>query len=386
MSASYLWRRVLFRTHWIAGLLAGLVLSAVGVTGAVLAFEDEILVALNPQLAIVPEGEPRSPDALIAAVRERHPDRGIAGFAWRGATRAADVRFDGGFDAGSVAIDPYRGTLLPAARGADAIHAIEQVHRNLAAGPVGKQLVGASTVVLVLLAITGIWLRWPKRWTSPRAWLALDWSLRGRAFLWHLHSVVATWVLPLYLVAALTGLFWSYESYRAALFALAGVEAPAGRGGPGGPRGPGAPPPPPAIPVSLDASWRTLRSAAPRLETAMVGFPRAADAPLEWRYVTGDAPHERASSTLRTTIDGAALADERYERLPAGRRAMAAIFPLHSGAIVGAPGRALMAIASLLMPLFFVTGVWLWLARRNADRRREVRRRWNALANENGSQ
>ena len=118
----------------------------------------------------------------------------------------------------------------------------------------------------------------------------------------------------------------------------------------------------------------------------MVGFPRAADAPLEWRYVTGDAPHERASSTLRTTIDGAALADERYERLPAGRRAMAAIFPLHSGAIVGAPGRALMAIASLLMPLFFVTGVWLWLARRNADRRREVRRRWNALANENGSQ
>ncbi len=208
MSASYLWRRVLFRTHWIAGLLAGLVLSAVGVTGAVLAFEDEILVALNPQLAIVPEGEPRSPDALIAAVRERHPDRGIAGFAWRGATRAADVRFDGGFDAGSVAIDPYRGTLLPAARGADAIHAIEQVHRNLAAGPVGKQLVGASTVVLVLLAITGIWLRWPKRWTSPRAWLALDWSLRGRAFLWHLHSVVATWVLPFYVVAGITELYF----------------------------------------------------------------------------------------------------------------------------------------------------------------------------------
>mgnify|MGYP000266975376 CR=1 FL=1 len=52
----------------------------------------------------------------------------------------------------------------------------------------------------------------------------------------------------------------------------------------------------------------------------------------------------------------------------------------------GWPLRALMAIASLLMPLFFVTGVWLWLARRNADRRREVRRRWNALANENGSQ
>lgn len=383
MSASYLWRRVLFRTHWLAGLLAGLVLSAVGATGAVLAFEDEILVALNPQLAIVPEGEPRSPDSLVAAVRERHPDRDIAGFAWRGPTRAAEVRFDGGFDAGSVAIDPYRGTLLPEARGADAIHAIEQVHRNLAAGPVGKQVVGASTVVLVLLALTGVWLRWPKRWTSPRAWLALDWSLRGRAFLWHLHSVVATWVLPLYLVAALTGLFWSYESYRSALFALAGVEAPTGRGGP---RGRGAAPPPPAIPVSLDASWRTLRDVAPELETAMVGFPRAAGAPLEWRYVASNAPHERASSTLRKTVAGAPLSDERYEGLPAGRRAMSAIFPLHSGAVAGWPGRALMALASLLMPLFFVTGAWLWLARRQADRKRVARRQWNALANENGSQ
>ena len=370
MKTSHIVRRVLFRTHWIAGLVAGLVLAAVGTTGALLSFEEEIVAALNPQLEVVPDGEPMTPDALVAAVRKRFPDRAVAGFAWRGPTRAAEVRFDGGPDAGSAVIDPYRGTVLPEARGAAALHAIEQVHRTLAAGPVGKQVVGASTVVLILLALTGVYLRWPRRWTSLRTWFLVDTRLRGRAFMWNLHAVVATWVLPLYLVAALTGLFWSYESYRAALFALAGVEAPAGRGGgPGGPRGPGAPPPPPAIPVSLDASWQVLRSNAAELNGAMVGFPRAPGAPLEWRYITSDSPHPRAMSTLRTSVEGNVIAHERYAALPSGRKAMSMIFPLHSGSIAGVPGRAVAAIAALLMPLFFVTGIWLWMLRRRAARR-----------------
>ncbi|HKY02136.1 MAG TPA: PepSY domain-containing protein, partial [Burkholderiales bacterium] len=41
---------VLFRTHWLLGLIAGFVLALVGVTGGLMSFEDELLEAFNPRV------------------------------------------------------------------------------------------------------------------------------------------------------------------------------------------------------------------------------------------------------------------------------------------------------------------------------------------------
>ena len=362
----YWLKRVLYRTHWILGLSAGLVLALVGATGAMLGFERDIVDALNPEYRVTVRGEPQSPDALIARVRERWPDRAIAGYTWNGPERVAEVRFDGR-EAGSAAIDPYDARILEVARGKAAFRSIEQLHRNLASGPVGKQIVGASTVALFVFAITGLILRWPRQWRSPRAWLLVDFRLRGRAFLWNLHAVTATWVLLFYLCAALTGLTWSYEAYRGALNKMAGVAAPQ-RAPTGGPGGRGEPQPPP-LAIALDPSWRALLAGSGSPARATINLPRKIEAPLEWRYLDADAPHERAYSLLRVDpADGHVLAREPFAQMPAGRRAIAAIFPLHAGSYFGTPGRIAMAIASALMPLFAVTGIWMWLKRRRESR------------------
>ena len=50
-------RNVLFQLHWLLGVSAGVVLALVGVTGAMLSFEDEALAALNPGIiTVVPRG------------------------------------------------------------------------------------------------------------------------------------------------------------------------------------------------------------------------------------------------------------------------------------------------------------------------------------------
>ena len=51
-------------------------------------------------------------------------------------------------------------------------------------------------------------------------------------------------------------------------------------------------------------------------------------------------------------------------------RALAALFPLHSGSLFGNPGRVLMMAASFSMPLFLVTGGLLFVGRRRAAKRR----------------
>ena len=67
-------RRVLFQMHWFLGITAGFVLALMGVTGAAMAFEDEIMAALSPgvvTLAPLPSGAGDaarlSPDALVRA-------------------------------------------------------------------------------------------------------------------------------------------------------------------------------------------------------------------------------------------------------------------------------------------------------------------------------
>ena len=358
-------KRVLFRLHWIAGITAGLVLAVVGATGGVIGFEEEILALANPQLRLAKDGRPAlPPDRWVAAARAAYPGHVVRSVAWEGDAEPVEVRVAQGKSRGdTIALDPRDGRVLGERRGAAFIAATEKLHRTLAAGPVGKQVVGASTALLILLTLSGIYLRWPRRASSPAAWLKLDFRLKGRGFLWHLHAVTGTWLLLFYLVAAFTGLWWSYGWYREGVNRLAGITTPLRR-----PQPPATPAD--AIPPSIDLAWAGFRAAAPDATRASFS-PGEPGKPVEIRYQTPSSPHERAWDTL--TLDrasGAVLEQEHHADQPAGRRFVQALFPLHAGSFFGTPGRVLMSLASLLLPLFAITGIWLWMLRRRMEARR----------------
>lgn len=60
---------------------------------------------------------------------------------------------------------------------------------------------------------------------------------------------------------------------------------------------------------------------------------------------------------------------DRHADKPGGARLMGSMFALHSGSFFGLSGKVLMMLASLLMPLFAVTGWLLYLDRRARKRR-----------------
>jgi len=89
------------------------------------------------------------------------------------------------------------------------------------------------------------------------------------------------------------------------------------------------------------------------------------------------SPHDRAWNSIKVDpADATIVARETYAELPRGRRFVASLFPLHSGSFWGTPGRLLMALSALLMPLFPLTGLWMWRLRR----RNEALRRQHAAA------
>jgi sulfite reductase (NADPH) flavoprotein alpha-component len=359
-------KRVLFRLHWLAGISAGLVLGAVGLTGGLLGLEQPVLAWLNPALHVDAAGRAlQTPDRWIEAARAAMPGYTVRSVSWEGPDHAVGVRLArAGARPTEVALDPYSGALLGAERGKAFFASAEQIHRNLAAGPVGKQIVGASTALMFVFIATGIYLRWPRRARSPSAWLRMNTAAKGRGFWWQLHAVVGTWLLVPYLLAAATGLWWSYDFYRNALNGLAGVPAPQRR----------APAGDAPVAASLDAAWAAFQREAPEATRANIATTTAADGALEIRYQTAASPHDRAWDSLKLDpADGSVRTREAYADQPRGRRFIASLFPLHSGSWFGVPGRIVAAGAALLMPLFALSGLWMWvLRRRNAALRRRA--------------
>ncbi|HEY9396889.1 MAG TPA: PepSY domain-containing protein, partial [Burkholderiales bacterium] len=199
-------KKIWFQTHWLLGISAGIVLAIVGVTGGMLSFEQQLLHAINPGVMSV---TPRStatltPAELLAHVHDAAPDKRVSviniaaepGEAVR-VTFASDAQSQGGKRARGETryVDPYTGALLGQPRGVEFFRTVRQIHRWLAADDIGKQVVGASTVALIVLALSGLYLRWPRRWSDVRAWFTFRFAHKGRSFLWGMHSVVGTWVL-----------------------------------------------------------------------------------------------------------------------------------------------------------------------------------------------
>jgi sulfite reductase (NADPH) flavoprotein alpha-component len=365
-------RKVLFQLHWIFGITVGIVLAIVGATGALLSFEQQIVALLaRDSRQIEANGRaPLAPAELLTRVAANEPEKRLTGLniahepseTVRVTFAPREQRY----------VDPYTGALLPAASGgADTFFRnLRQLHRWLMLGDlgdrdIGRQIVGASTLLLIFMALTGLYLRWPRGPAARRVktWLVPDFRLKGRALLWNLHSVIGTWVLPVYLVIALTGLQWSYEWYRDGLYSIAGVERPAGgEGGQREARGTAD------IPTFASA-WETFSREVPTFASVNINLAAGPNRPLEFRYLDAQPSHERAFNTLAVDKGGQVSKSERYRDKKLAAQLVSSIFPLHSGSYFGLVGVIVFLIASLAMPLFAVTG-WLMYLRRRAPRAR----------------
>ena len=374
-------KKVLFQVHWFFGITAGLVLALMGITGALYSFEDEIVDALNPEtLFVQPQGAYLSLAEMVSRVEAQAHDKVSMFRIEPDSNRIAQVWFQPapGQRRGEMHnFNPYTGEFTEDAVGQDFFGFILNLHRFLAAGEYGKQVTAACTLILVFFCLSGLYLRWPRQALNWRVWLTLDWAKKGRSFNWDLHSVFGTWCLIVYLLLAVTGLMWSYDWFSNGVTKLIGDPPVAGeqrRGG--GPRP--APGPRDAAPVqSAAADYAAIadtiqKTAGPDLKAYNLRMPQGPGQMATVFYVLKDAPHPRALNQI--TLDpanGQLKAVSRYADKSYGAQLLVSNYSLHTGSYWGLPGRIVITVAALLMPLFFITGWLLYLDRRR--KKREVR-------------
>ncbi|MFK3888044.1 PepSY domain-containing protein [Sphingomonas sp. NPDC079357] len=361
-------RSVLFQLHWFLGVTAGLVLAVMGVTGALMSFEPEVIAALNPGVVtIAPSPTPALPaPALIARFKAQLPDAKISRLVVeRDPKRAAAVTFTvkGSKERQRTFLNPASGAVLGAPCGERFYGVVENLHRWLAlpgnGNGWGRQITGFAALSLIYFALSGLYLRWPRRPLDWRNWLVIDVRMTGRNLYRALHAVVGGWVLVFYLVSAGTGLWWSYDWYRSGVQHLLTVERSheaRGRAVKG-------------QEADWPRAWQTFaRATAGRPYDSVTASSRDG-AMVQFRAKLPGARHDRVSDEL--TVDsrsGRIVADTRYAARPLGEDLVTSVLEIHRGAYFGTVGRIAMMLSSMTMPLFTITGFLLYFARRRRKR------------------
>lgn len=108
---------------------------------------------------------------------------------------------------------------------------VMQLHRWLLNPPakkgeksVGKIIVGVSTVAFVFTLISGMFIWWLRNGKVLLNRLQVKFSKGWRRFLLDAHVSLGFWTFLLLLLMALTGLTWSFSSYREMFYTLLGSD------------------------------------------------------------------------------------------------------------------------------------------------------------------
>jgi sulfite reductase (NADPH) flavoprotein alpha-component len=373
-------RKILFRLHWLLGISVGLVLAFMGITGAMMSFEDEIMDAVSPQARVqISSSVPLSPDSLLKTIHAQLPqDKVTALQVERDPGRAYTITVlrrpaDGGRNP-RIFINPYDGKLLGEATGADFFGRVRSLHRYLTASggsnDIGRHITGIAAFSVIFFGLSGLYLRWPKRPFDWRSWFRLDFSMRGRALYRSLHSVIGSWVVIFYVISALSGLWWSYDWYRDVVTSLLSPETEVVK-----PRKQtgatlASEAFQPAGPVEVDRVLATVRAEyGARFANVGIILPQFGR-PARVRVLTTDASHDRALDNLQIDpVTGKVTGRELYAELSPGEWIMANMDPIHTGIVFGPVWRIMVFFAALGLPFFAVTGLLLYVDRRRSDRR-----------------
>lgn len=425
-------RDFFYRLHLWLGLASGLILFVVCLSGSLYVFRNEARQLAAPEffnVATVQEKRlsadeivakveaarpgkkvgsltiPESPTRTVAVVLNDAPSKGGKGkkTGEKGGANPekggkAPKGNQGGKGGGGkhrgemVYVDPYTGEIV--GEGATPVDeffgSVMRLHRFLwLPTEIGRPIVGAATLIYVVLTLTGLLLWLPRTaaaWRRKSTWkTALNVRVRrgGWPLVFDLHNALGFYTLLPALILALTGLCWSFGWYRDAVGAVLG-EAPfkAKREQPEALTPPDGSP----RPATLEELIARHNELDPGAGDVTISIPQdeSTATTIQKGRVDGFFALAVKNKTQWDRLDASVVSVERYGKMveverfadkPFGAKIASSIRALHLGEITGLSSKIFFFVVCLIATSFPATGVALWahkLRARNKKRQAQT--------------
>lgn len=350
-------RRTLFTVHMWVGLILGLFLAALGLSGSMLVYDQQIGNLLDRPPQALTAGMPLPLSMIQGIARDAAAEHGLG----RGQTQIIlpeeprqpiTVRLGGISPMGNMPgmpvrrglqlfIDPVSGEVLGTRTAAlpGLLIFAHQLHGNFLMGRDGRTMVvGWLGVAMCILGLSGLVLWWPKKGQWRYAFRVRN-TASGLRFHRELHAATGIWIFLIFMAVSFSGVVIAWPQ----VFGTTN-----GRGIPSVEPGQGR---------RLGATEAVIAAqrVVPGLEARSVTIPADPDQPIGVSYLSNGAI---AATAYVDPYRGTVLA----VRDPS-QSFLAWMRPVHQGSL-GVVWKFLVFLSGLVPSLFVVTGLVMWLKKR----------------------
>lgn len=340
--------KLAFALHSWLGLLSGVFLLLLGLSGSALVFLKEIDHTINAELLRVePTGPVLSLDTMYRKIGHDHPNLG--GIAWLNPDAARDEAYEfrlyqndgkiSTYDLGLININPYTGAVVRQGNLKDMntgfMQWLVQFHWSFQLGIPGLLLTTIFGITMLLSIISGLIIY------RKYVWKVLCFSVRINMNNWRtissgLHRVVGVWALAFNVILFFTGFWMNMFSldpgyWKRQLLAL------------------------PHNTLSLqsvDDLLKTAKKSMPDLVPASVYLPTQPGKDFKVSGMVEGVTIDPANGRIKSA--------RRFAEMGIAEKLEAIVHPLHVGNFGGTPIKLLYVVIGLLPGLLSITGALLW--------------------------
>jgi uncharacterized iron-regulated membrane protein len=368
-------KTILFIHRWL-GFISGLVVVIVSLTGCLFVFQDEIQDALYDYRHVAVQNKPYLlPSQLKQIALKQYPQGKPGSTAYYGEDRPAAVFVEvPKLGTHSILINPYTGQVLNDEKlDSNFFIVVEYIHLYLLLpAEIGRQVVGWSVVIFVVLMITGIILWWPKRKSDRKRSFTIKWGSRWRRVNYDLHNVLGFYATSIALILAITGLAMAFEPVDEGIYAASnlGKKYPFEK----------------SIPVSdslhkpalavnaMDKAFLQAKANSPQAHMffAYVDKEKAANTISVYAYYKS-MHYYKSDAYDFDQFSGKLLKVLPHQNKSAGLKMNAMNYDLHVGQILGLTSKIIAFLASLICASLPVTGFIIWLGKRKKTKSKKIK-------------
>jgi len=342
-------RKIFRGFHVYTAFAVSLLLVSMAITGAILAFRSPLEPKIFPKLLVVqPDGAKLSYDKLVSIAVKSHPSSELDYIRYfSDPTAPFLVRFT---NKDFVYINPYSGEVLGQRnRYGNFFGWLEGFHRFLMMDPkIMEPVIGSVSLILFLIALTGMVLNWPATKKAFFATIKLNSKLKNRAKQLNIHRMIGFYALIFIFIISLTGAPQALEWVKSSLFYVTSshVEKAPIRNFKKG-----------EVFVGMEAMALCASKYVPDASEVLIHFPEKGL--VEGFMITKDAPHPNARNyiwinpTTAKPVKFISYADDAM-----GRKLAMWALSIHTGQVGGLFAQICLFLGAISILVLTFTGIY----------------------------
>ncbi|MEH2274132.1 MAG: PepSY-associated TM helix domain-containing protein [Nostoc sp.] len=355
-------RDFVLRLHRYIGLAVGLIAIAIGLTGSLLVFHDEISdFLLHRQIGtITPSGERLPVEVILNQVKTAYANQpGVTidriYMSAKPNAPAIVVPRKRESDLAELYVNPYTGVVLGNSQeifSEKFFSVVYELHYSLLAGKTGYAIAGIAALLMCILSITGI-LLWPG-WRKLLNGFKIKLDAHPKRVNFDIHKVAGIVTAIFIVLTGFTGFCWNFSDFtKPIIYAVTFTRKPALE--------PVSVPVPGKTPLELADQLKTARATFLNAMLGTIYFPRKPEDALSIRFkLPQDNDENGQSYVYLDQYSGKVLRVDNILEMPLGDRVLNSFEPLHYGTFGGIPTRIFYVFVGLAPLILFITGFVMW--------------------------